>query len=56
MAREEFKTTLEEKAKEALRIMAAVENRDMNDILEEMIEERRQKHWGVGSLAATGTR
>lgn len=43
MAREEFKTTLETQAKIDLKIIAAMERKDMNDVLEELIEERKQK-------------
>lgn len=43
MAREEFKTTLETQSKVDLKVLAAIERKDMNELLEELIEERKQK-------------
>ena len=43
MAREVFQTTLEEKSKVDLKVIAAIEKKDMNELLEELIEERKQK-------------
>ena len=43
MAREDFRTTLETQSKIDLKIIAAVERKDMNEMLEELIEERKQK-------------
>lgn len=43
MAREPFQTTLEEQSKKDLKLIAALENCDMNELLEKLIEERKQK-------------
>ncbi len=43
MARETFQTTLETQAKADLKLIAAIERRDMNDVLEELIQKRKQE-------------
>jgi len=43
VAREVFQTTLEEQSKIDLKVIAAIEKKDMNELLEELIEERKQK-------------
>lgn len=50
MAREVFQTTLEEQSKVDLKVIAALEKKDMNELLEELIEERKQKLAQRGAL------
>ena len=43
MAREVFQTTLEEQSKVDLKVIAALEKKDMNELLEELIQKRKQE-------------